>query len=135
MIAQILFNTQPSIYNTTIEILTREQSTGTAVPTLLQIKNEFCQVYSKFILSNGKKTHETALTAQTSHNNYNSNKHNSGNSGRKLTINSKEIVNNVETKVANQVTVGKKMQTKTSVPTIGNQLQEQMKQLMCFKKK
>jgi gag-polypeptide of LTR copia-type len=46
MIAQILFNTQPSIYNTTIEILTREQSIGTAVPTLLQIKNEFRQVYS-----------------------------------------------------------------------------------------
>jgi hypothetical protein len=34
MIAQILFNTQPSIYNTTIEILTREQNIGTAVPTL-----------------------------------------------------------------------------------------------------
>jgi hypothetical protein len=54
MIAQILFNAQPSIYNTTIEILTREQSIGTAVPTLMQIKNEFCQVYSKFILTNGK---------------------------------------------------------------------------------
>jgi gag-polypeptide of LTR copia-type len=85
MIAQILFNTQPSIYNTTIEILTREQSIGTAVPTLLQIKNEFRQVYSKYILTHGKKTNETALTAQTSHNNYNSNKNNSGNSGRKLT--------------------------------------------------
>jgi hypothetical protein len=33
MIAEILFNTQPSIYNTTIEILTREQSIGTAAPT------------------------------------------------------------------------------------------------------
>jgi hypothetical protein len=55
MIAQILFNTQPSIYNTTIEILTREQSIGTAAPTLLQIKNEFSQVYSKYILTNGNK--------------------------------------------------------------------------------
>jgi gag-polypeptide of LTR copia-type len=81
MIAQILFNTQPSIYTTTIEILTREQSNGSAVPTLLQIKSEFCQVYSKYILTNGKKTHETALTAQKRHNNYNSNKNNSGNSG------------------------------------------------------
>jgi hypothetical protein len=35
MIAQILFNSQPSIYNTTIEILAREQITGAAVPTLL----------------------------------------------------------------------------------------------------
>jgi hypothetical protein len=38
MIAQILFNTQPSIYNTTIEILTRGHSIGSAVLTLLQIK-------------------------------------------------------------------------------------------------
>jgi hypothetical protein len=38
MIAQILFNAQPSIYNTTIEILKIEQSIGTVVPTLLQIK-------------------------------------------------------------------------------------------------
>jgi hypothetical protein len=31
MIAQTLFNAQPSIYNTTIEILTREQIIGTVV--------------------------------------------------------------------------------------------------------
>jgi hypothetical protein len=85
MIAQILFNTHPSIYNTTIEILTREQSIGTAVPTLLQFKNEFCQVYSKYLLTNGKKTHETALTSKASSNNYNSNNINSGNSGKKFT--------------------------------------------------
>jgi hypothetical protein len=47
MIAQILFNTQIYIYNTSIEILTKEQSIGTAVPTLLLVKNEFHQVYSK----------------------------------------------------------------------------------------
>jgi hypothetical protein len=55
MSAQILFNTQPSIYSTTIEILTREQSIGTEVPTLLQNKNEFCQVYSKNLLNNGQR--------------------------------------------------------------------------------
>jgi gag-polypeptide of LTR copia-type len=41
MIAQILFNTQPAIYNTTIEILTRQQSIGTAVPTLFKLKMNF----------------------------------------------------------------------------------------------
>jgi hypothetical protein len=79
-------------------------------------------------LTNGKKTYETALTAQTSHNNHNSNKNNSGilaeSSPRK------EIVYNVERKVTNLVTVGKNIQTKISAPTIENQFQEHMNQLM-----
>ena len=65
MIAQIIYNTQPSIYNTTIEILTREQSIGTAAPKLIDIKNEFRQVYSKYMLTHGKKTNETALVVKT----------------------------------------------------------------------
>jgi hypothetical protein len=40
------------------------------------------------------------------------------------------IVNNVERKVTNQVTVGKKTQTEAIVPAIGNQIQQPVNQLM-----
>ena len=72
LISQIIFIAKPSIYQTTIDILSSPHNLSATPPTLDQIKTELRQVYSRFMLIDSLKIvqtkfkdRETALAAQS----------------------------------------------------------------------